>query len=444
MEPSQIVNAVKNAGIIGAGGGGFPTHIKLQAKVDTIIANGSECEPLLSSDKTLMLNRPDLLIDGLTLAMHACGASKGIIGIKGHYKNVVDSVKNALPKDGVVSVHLLDNYYPAGDEFLLVKDITGKVIPEGGLPLQVGVLVGNVLTLSQVYSAVHGKPVTERYVTLNGEFNEPKVVCPPIGTTYLDLIKIAGGLKQDDAVLIDGGPMMGNIVNNIEDGVRKTTSGVIALPKEHFIVKMKMRPLSQMLHQSKAACCQCIRCTDLCPRNLIGHDIHPHMTMRTVDYNMHEPTKHVTSAFLCSGCGVCEMIACDVMRLSPKRIYAEYKKQLTTRGIKSPHTRTNVEAHSEYASRKTSISMTVKKLGLTNYKTELPFVSDINVNNVHIALNQHIGAPSVPIVTLGQKVQMGDLIAKTDDSKLGTSYHASITGVVSAVSETWIEIKAQR
>lgn len=193
LQSEQIVSAVRNAGVVGAGGGGFPAYVKLQAQVDTIIANGSECEPLLCSDRTMMVERADLLIDGMQVAMQATGAKQGIIGIKGHYEDAIAALKTVLPADGAIKLHLLDNYYPAGDEFLLVYEITGKVIPEGGIPLHVGVVVNNVITLMQVAQAVSGKPVTERTLTLAGEFKEPKIVTVPIGTTYNALIAMAGG-----------------------------------------------------------------------------------------------------------------------------------------------------------------------------------------------------------------------------------------------------------
>jgi Na+-translocating ferredoxin:NAD+ oxidoreductase RnfC subunit len=287
--PEQIVAAVQRAGVIGAGGGGFPTHVKLKASVETVIANGSECEPLLGSDKAMMTERPDLVIEGMQYAMAATGAKEGVIALKRHYKDAIAALMKNLPEDGSIKLHLLENYYPAGDEFLLVYEVAGKVIPEGGIPLHVGIVVNNVITLMQVARAVNGKPVTERAVTVTGEVREPKVVTVPIGTTYSDMIKIAGGLTAPDAVLIDGGPMMGNIVEIWDQGIGKTTSGIIALPSSHFLIRMKKRPVGQIAHLSKAACCQCFRCTDLCPRGLIGHDIYPHMTMRTIDYNTAEP-----------------------------------------------------------------------------------------------------------------------------------------------------------
>lgn len=438
--PEQIVNAVRAAGIVGAGGGGFPTYVKLGAKVDTVIANGSECEPLLATDKTFMKERPDLVVEGLKLAMQATGAKRGIIGVKGHYKDVVRALEKALPKDAPVSLHLLENYYPAGDEFLLVHDILGRVIPEGGIPLNVGVVVNNVITLAQIANAVDGVPVTERMITVTGEVKEPKVVSVPIGTTYSDLIKMAGGLNTPDSVLIDGGPMMGKIVENHEQGIAKTTSGLIALPPDHFIIRTNKKPLSQIIKQSKSACCQCFRCTDLCPRNLIGHELHPHLTMRTIDYNQAEPLQNITSTFLCSQCGMCELVACDFMLLSPRRIYAAYRKKLTEKGVKNPHTRTGVKTRESLEYRKVSIPTVMKKIGITQYYKELNYDGKKTVDYVRIPLTRHAGAPAIPTVRLKQRVKMCDVIAASPEGKLGTVCHASIGGQVTEITDYWMEI----
>ena len=439
--PEQIVNAVKNAGVIGAGGGGFPAFIKLSAKVDTIIANGSECEPLLNTDKTFMKQKPELIIEGIKYAMSATGAKEGIIAIKGYYKDVVKAVKAVLPDDNTIRIHLLENYYPAGDEFLLVYDVTKKIIPEGGIPLNVGVVVQNVVTLAQIAHAVNGKPVTERILTITGEVERPTVVIVPIGSTYRDLIKMAGGLKDRNAVLIDGGPMMGKIVENWSSGISKTTSGIVALKPDSFVIGMHKKTLKQMIRLSKSACCQCFRCSDLCPRNLIGHDLFPHKTMRTIDYNNSEPMEHITSAFLCSQCGACELIACDFMLLSPRKIFAEYRRLLEEKGIKNPHNRSGLKTRSMYEFRKISIPTVMKKLGLTKYyRSDVDYAGIKNVSEVRIPLDRHAGAPAIPTVKMGQKIRMGNIIAASPADKLGSICHASIAGVVTDLTDNWIEI----
>ncbi|MBU4484424.1 SLBB domain-containing protein, partial [bacterium] len=423
-------------------GAGFPTYVKFQAtKVDTIVANGSECEPLLWTDKTMMMLRADMLVRGVQLAMKATGASKGIIGVKGHYSDVVALLNSALPKDGSIKLHLLNNYYPAGDEFLLVRDTTGRIIPEGGIPLNVGVVVSNVITFMQVADAENGVPVTKRALTITGEVKEPCVVEAPIGTTYSDLLNFAGGVTTDDPVIIDGGPMMGVIVDDWDGGIAKTTSGILVLPRDHFIIRSKTTTIAQMIKKSKAACCQCSRCTDLCPRNMLGHELHPHMAMRTIDYNHSEPTKHITSAYLCSQCGTCELIACDFMILSPKKVYAEYRKELVKRGIKNPHNNKPEDVRTSYENAKISIPMVLKKLNLNQYDKHTPYKKfDDGVFYVKVPIRKHVGTPANIHVKMNQMVKLGDVIAATSEDKLGAVYHASIAGKVNDIGDDYIGI----
>ncbi len=437
----EIIETVKAAGIIGAGGGGFPSYEKLKARVDIIIANGSECEPLLNSDKTLLREYPYKVIEGLDYVMQVTGAKIGYITIKKQYEDIIAIIKKAIPKGKNIKLHLQDNYYPAGDEFLTVYDVTGKVIPEGGLPLQVGVIVNNVLSLAQIYDALNGKVVTERLITLTGSVVSPQVVTVPIGATYRDLLSLAGGKLNSTDVLIDGGPMMGQIIKDYDMGVSKTTSGLIVLPEDHIITNMQSLSISKMVKKSKAACCQCFRCTDLCPRNLIGHKIFPHKTMRTIDYNLSEPTEHITSAFLCSQCGVCELIACDTMQLSPRKIYAEYRKLLVSKGVKNPHTNSELSALPELEYRKVPMSMLLKKLDLLKYNLPTPYTGNKTFDKVRISLNSHIGSQAIANIMVGEMVKIGDVIAMSPHDTLGTLYHASIKGIITDINEEWIEIE---
>jgi Na+-translocating ferredoxin:NAD+ oxidoreductase RnfC subunit len=438
----KIIRAVQAAGVVGAGGGGFPTHVKLRATVDTVIANGSECEPLLASDKTLLKGHAAQVVEGVALAMEATAAGSGVIAVKGHYHDVVQAVRQALPGDGAITIHLLENYYPAGDEFMTVFDVTGRVIPEGGLPLDVGVLVGNVLTFSQAAQALHGKPVTERLLTIAGSVRKPMVVTAPIGALYEDLLAMAGGRNHPDDVLIDGGPMMGNLVDDPGLGIARTTAAILALPADHLIVRQKQISVAQMVKRSKAACCQCFRCTDLCPRSLLGHNLYPHLTMRSLDYGLSDPAAHVTSAFLCSQCGVCELLACDAMLLSPRRVLAEYKKLLVARGMKNPHARRGFSALPEIAFRKIPVATVMKKLAISEYAVETPFAGRYDARRVRVPLRRHGGAAAVPLVKSGATVKMGDVIAATPPEKLGAVCHASIAGRVGDVNGDWIEICA--
>ncbi len=438
----DIIQIVRDAGVIGAGGAGFPTYVKLQVKVEIVLANGSECEPLLHTDKALLKENAAKVLEGMKIVMQVTGAQEGIIAIKGYYKDVVAAVEKELSAYPNIRLHKLENYYPAGDEFLTVYDATGRVIPEGGLPLSVGVVNSNPLTYAQIKDALDGKPVTHRMITVAGEVARPIVIEAPLGMSYRELLEKAGGVTCDEYAVIDGGPMMGKLVADLDNGIGKTSSGLLVLPEDHFIVRMRKKSIGEMVRLSKAACCQCFRCTDLCPRNLLGHELYPHMTMRTIDYNMVEPSQHITSAFLCSQCGMCELIACDFMQLSPRKVFAEYRKLLASKGIKNPHQRKGFDVRESYEDRKVSIPMVLKKLGLEKYKLPYPelMAKVLKLSKVRLPIRSHIGAPAQVLVTLGQKVMIGELVAQTEKNSLGASYHASIAGSVTDITDSYIEI----
>ncbi len=239
MTSEEIVQRVQAAGVVGAGGAGFPTHVKLAAKnVDTIIANGAECEPMLRCDQQLMAAHPELVIRGMRLVMQAVGANRGLIAVKEHYAEAVAALQAELDrqKDSEdarawpVSLYLIEkSVYPAGDEFCLVYEVTGRLIPEAGLPLNVGCVVQNVGTLANIAQAVdRGTPVTHRYVTVNGEVKSPRTVNAPLGMSFDKVIELAGGYTLDDSELkvVVGGPMTGHIVTDLKATQSQTRPGV--------------------------------------------------------------------------------------------------------------------------------------------------------------------------------------------------------------------------
>ena len=337
---------------------------------------------------------------------------------------------------------MLGDYYPAGDEFLAVYDITKKVIPEGGTPLNVGVAVFNVFTVTQIYHAVNGKPVTERIVTIAGEVKEPKVVSVPVGTPYSELIKLAGGSTLKEFAVLDGGPMMGKLVLDLGAGIAKTTNGIVVLPTDHFAVNMKSKTEGETVKHSKVASDESDRSTEFCPRNLLGHAIDPQLTLRATDYNMAEPSAHITSAFLCSGCGICEVVT-DSMTLSPKKIFGEYQRLLKIGGVKNPHQRSGFTVHSQFENRKISTPMLIKKLGMSLYSKPLLSEGKKEISLVKIPTQKHVGARANVTVEIGQAVRRGDVIARSPDDQMGSIYHASIHGKISEITELFVEITGQ-
>jgi Na+-translocating ferredoxin:NAD+ oxidoreductase RnfC subunit len=192
----SVVEDVKSAGIVGAGGAGFPTHIKISAKAEYVIGNGAECEPLLRVDQQVMALFAEKVIDGLRLVMDSTGAKQGIIALKEHYHDAISALERAMSGASDLRLHIMKSYYPAGDEQQIAYEVTGKVVPTGGLPLDVGAVISNVNTLVNISEAVRNRtPVTEKYVTIGGGVSKPVTVNAPIGAELNELIKAASFLN---------------------------------------------------------------------------------------------------------------------------------------------------------------------------------------------------------------------------------------------------------
>ncbi|MGI6082916.1 MAG: SLBB domain-containing protein, partial [Limnochordia bacterium] len=270
-----LVAAVQAAGVVGAGGAGFPTHVKLDAQVECIIVNGAECEPLLQVDQELAKKYAGELVQALRACMSATGADTGVFALKAKYREATEALNSAIAGEAGLSVFGLENCYPVGDEHVLVHEVSGRVVPEGGIPLNVGIVVINVETLYNVWLALQGEPVCDTFVTVCGEVKKPSTLRLAVGTSVADALEAAGGVTCERPVVINGGPLMGRLIDSTEEPVTKTTKGLIVLPSDHPHVRRMRRPISISLERAVTACCQCRLCTDLCPRALLGHELAP-------------------------------------------------------------------------------------------------------------------------------------------------------------------------
>jgi Na+-translocating ferredoxin:NAD+ oxidoreductase RnfC subunit len=444
MNASEIVTAVRNAGVVGAGGAGFPTHVKFSSKADVLIVNGAECEPMLHVDRYAMENLAPQMIRGLLYGMKAISASRGVVGIKAKNKHAIAAMEEAIANSGAsesLSIHKMENYYPAGDEHNLVNEVTGRVIPEQGLPLALGAVVSNVTTLINVAAAVEQtRPVLTRTVTVAGEVASPGTFEVPVGMAIRDIIAAAGGPTTADPVIVNGGPMMGNI-DSLETGViTKTTSGILVFDREHYVIRKKTLPMDRVIKNSRTLCCQCRYCTDLCPRFLLGHRLEPHMVMRSVNYSDASDWVKVAGATLCSECGVCSMYAC-FMDLSPQMMNKAIKAAMAEKGAR-PEMKMAPDAPRTYMdTRKVPVSRLVRKIDVARYLDRgKEFLGALKANRVEIPLKQHIGAPALAIVKTGQSVNAGDVIGELPEKGMSARVHASISGKVLAVSSDRIII----
>ena len=429
----EMIQKIKNAGVIGAGGAGFPTHAKISTDAKIIIVNGAECEPLLRVDQQLMAEMPQQLVCGLLAMMEACGAAEGIIGIKGKHKEAISRLQQAIAGQPI-RIHILEDFYPAGDEHVLVYETTGRLVPQGGIPLQVGCAVVNSETLINIAAALNGMPVTDTFLTVTGAVKQPITFKLPIGTSVREALAIAGQTDLAGMKVIEGGPMMGKLVDDLEQPITKTTKGLIVLPQEHALIQKRTMPVDRIVRRTKAACIQCRFCTDLCPRYLLGHNIESHKIMRSIKH-IQSQEKIMKMALVCSECGVCEQYAC-LMRLSPRTINAMLKQELLKQGLRPDALQKPQEVIKLREQRRIPVKRLIARLGLSAYDRNAPLTTAENtVQMVEIKLKQHVGAPSSPIIKVGDQVKKGDVIAIIPEKALGAQLHASISGTVTAVSD---------
>jgi Na+-translocating ferredoxin:NAD+ oxidoreductase RnfC subunit len=435
---NEISARVREAGVVGAGGAGFPTHVKLDARAEIVIVNGAECEPLLRTDQQLAALYPELLVRGLAYAMQATGAGEGIIALKAKYQTAISALQPVLQAG--MRIEILRDIYPAGDEAITIWLTTGRRVPPGGIPLNIGVVVNNVQTLINVARAMDGEPVTRRTLTVTGIVSSPVTVSVPIGTPLAAVLSLAGGEPSPGTAYIDGGPVMGSLVTDLSRPVTKTTGGLIALAEDHPLIQQKQTGIRATLQIARTVCEQCCYCTELCPRHLIGHKLSPHLIVKAANYNNIGDPEMLTGALLCSECGVCEVYACPV-GISPRRINAALKAEMRSRGLKYRGELGKEDPMAEY--RLIPSLRVASRLGLAAWYHQDAPLSSVSCDPDQVALNlkQHLGAPAVPVVKQGDLVKRGTLVAEIPEGALGARVHASIDGVVTGVTPEAIMVR---
>lgn len=439
----DLLKDIENAGIVGCGGAGFPTHVKLNCTVDTLIVNGAECEPLLKTDQWLMKHKAAQIIAAAELCGQVVGAKKGYIALKQHYTQAIQSLRAAIREMGSqIELCLLPNFYPAGDEQLLTLEVTGCTVPPAGLPREVGVVVSNVATMCAVYDAAQGEVFTHKYLTVAGQVPAPAILNVPLGTSFMDCIAAVGGTVGEGDWVLCGGPMMGKLCSRAQaeqQVVTKTTSGLVVLPQDSPLVHNQLVPLRAVLRQARTACIQCSQCTELCPRHLSGHPLQPHQIMRKLAYandlSQLGADPDVCQAQLCSECGVCELYACP-MGLYPRQVNRYVKGLLREAGNRYTRAQTSWSVSPQWAWRKIPPRRIAARLEVLGYDTgEIDTLLTPEIGRVRLPLRQHIGAPAVPVVAIGERVVQGQRIASCPEGALGAHLCASIDGIVTAIDD---------
>ena len=297
LSSEELTEKVKAAGIVGMGGAAFPTVVKLsppkEKKIDAILINGAECEPYLTADYRLMVEKPKEVIEGLKITMRIRGVQKGYVGIEDNKPEAIARMKEAAVSEPNISIITCEVKYPQGAEKMLIKAVLGREVPPRALPMDVGVVVQNVGTAVAIYEAArYGKPLIERVVTVTGEgIKEPKNLNVKIGTKVGDLVEACGGFKDGVAKVISGGPMMGFALSSLDVAVTKGTSGVLVIPEESVTHTEEFGP-----------CIRCGRCIDICPMGLM-----PSMLSVYAEKGFYEDAKEY-NLFDCFECGSCAFV----------------------------------------------------------------------------------------------------------------------------------------
>lgn len=437
-----LVDLVRQAGVVGAGGGGFPTHVKLTARGDTVVANGAECEPLLHKDAAVMERLSAQVVAGMQAAMEAVGAKDGVVGIKGKKKHAVEAMQEACAGTPV-RVHLLEDYYPAGDEVDLVYETTGRRIPPGGIPIQVGVIVCNVETLANIAAAAQGIPVTHKTLTLAGAVRHPVTLTVPVGTSFREVIQAAGGLTTEDVVLCVGGLMMGEATDDLDTPIVKTTTGAVILPRDHHVIQRKLKSAPTQARIGKSACDQCRYCTELCPRYLLGYAVEPHQVMRSLAFTATDKRFWNPWAALCCRCGLCTLYACPE-GLYPKEACDASKEEMGAAGVRWTGS-TSVTPHPMREGRHTPVQALMRKLQVQEYDVVAPYEDrSVVPDQVVLPLKQGAGVPNTPLVGPGDRVAKGQPLGEVPEGALGAMIHTPFAGIVTEVANGMVRIQRQR
>ena len=436
----MLSEKLRECGVVGAGGAGFPTYVKAQSQVEFMIANGAECEPLIHKDAEIMKHFPGEILAGMTSMMEATGARSGKFGVKTKNAESIEALKHSLRNDRIEFV-LLGDFYPSGDEYELVYTATGRLIPAAGIPLQVGCVVNNVETLYNVHMAERDIPVTEKFLSVCGAVKQAKSFWAPVGTSFRDLLAAAGGATVDDIGIFVSGIMMGTLTFDLDDVITKTTGGLIVLPRDHYLMGRRTRSQDEMNHIGKSACDQCSYCTEFCPRYLLGYDVQPHKVMRSLGFTTTGADIWNQWAQLCCACGLCTLYACPE-DLYPKEACDDGKRAQRAAGLKFVQQRP-VEVHPMKEYRRVPLMQLRRRLQIEEYERETPF-EDIKFHPaaVKIRMRQHAGQPAAPAVEEGTRVKKGQVVGRVERSQLGANVHSSIDGKVRAVTPECVEIVA--
>ena len=442
MSGLKLKSIMQKNGVVGAGGAGFPSYGKLTDGAELLLINAIECEPLMYTDFVLVKEKLDEIIEGARAIMDFAHIPNAILAIKAYRAHSLGLEDEQVLAEGI-KIKTVPNIYPMGDEINLVYQTTKHLIKPGNLPITQGVIVYNAETVYNTGMAIHeDRPVLEKWLTIAGDIPEAFVVRVPIGMRISDVLKEMKITVPEHYVMFDGGPSMGTIKNPASDVVVKTTNALIILPDRIPAVVNKQRSVEENLRLAASVCCQCTRCTDMCPRHLLGYPIEPHKMVRATLSAAQETPELIKNASLCCSCDVCGTFAC-CQGISPMQVIKEYKKILAQNKIKfvaGPED--EFKPHPDRDYRQLTSGKWKEMLGVARYDKHPTYIPEpLKASKVEIRMSQHIGAPSVPCVTVGDEVTLGQMIA-TAGNGLSVPQYATIAGRVVRADEQKIVIEA--
>ena len=367
----ELKKIIKSAGIVGAGGAGFPTHIKIDPRAKMILLNCAECEPLLKVHQQMLARFSHEILSALNTLSEILNADV-IIAIKKTFKTTIASVYDAkADKYPRIRIELLEATYPSGDEILMIHETLGIVIPPGSLPIESGCIVLNVETVYNIYHALTGgKAVSHKWLSIAGEVANPMTAQIPVGMTIIEAVEKAGNVTIENPAFLVGGPMMGSLAAG-SDKIEKTTNAIIVLPADHTLVMNAKSARRVQLNRVASACCHCRACTDMCPRYLLGYPIEASEIMRAMSArDTNASVFH--GAMYCSLCGVCEMIACP-QSLAPRALIKTVREAFAANKIR-PEKCDAADISPMLPYRQVDVNRLKIRLGLAKYDFDTPMV----------------------------------------------------------------------
>lgn len=432
----ELNKLVCDAGILGAGGAGFPTHVKINCKAEFVLANGAECEPLLRVDQQVMQYFAADVVRGIRAVKEFTGAKRAVICMKEHYHAAVAALQEVLKDADDVELHLLQGYYPAGDEQQIVYEVTGPCRPDRRSAA--GCRRGRVQRQHAHEYCRRARRQEGHGEVCHGRWRGEEPCHAPRSGRHLPAG--AHGRRRRPHLRLQihhRRPVHGRVVDTLDIPVTKTTGGLLAIPKDHPLLERKSPNLNLQLIMS--VCCQCSMCTQMCPRNALGLNVQPHKAMRSLASGG-DLLGEFNGIFSCCNCGLCTYYACN-FGLKPSQVMQTLKSAIVSKGVR-PRKEVYGPVDGGLENKKVPVERLIARLGIAEYDVPAPMAEKpLTTSCVRIALRMGVGAPSVPVVAVGDKVRKNQLVADIAEKKLGVKMHASISGVVTDITADYIEIR---